>query len=198
MSAAIFISYRRADAAGHAGRLHDRLAHWWDKDALFYDLDSIDSGDVFPQRLADGVAGAKVVLVLIGPDWVAEINRRGALTGVDFVRVEVEQALQRHAVGGGLKVVPVLCGGAAPPSLAGFDAALHTALAPLPALDVHSFHGKNDAWHHQFVRLRELIAAVPGVPAPRYRAPLGTEQPFHVADQVLSAHFSDPHHALAE
>ena len=39
--AQVFISYRRNDAGGHAGRIFDRLRQWFDRDALFYDLDSI-------------------------------------------------------------------------------------------------------------------------------------------------------------
>ena len=56
MSAQIFISYRRSDGGGHAGRLHDRLAHWFDAGALFYDTAAIPPGQTFPQRLADAVA----------------------------------------------------------------------------------------------------------------------------------------------
>jgi hypothetical protein len=48
--ASVFISYRRTDTAGHAGRLFDRLKQWFDDDVLFYDLDSIDSGR-FPKVL---------------------------------------------------------------------------------------------------------------------------------------------------
>lgn len=199
MSASIFISYRRSDAAGHAGHLFDRLAHWFDEGALFYDAQSIEAGDVFPQRLVDGIDGAKVVLVLIGPDWVAELNRRAVLPETDFVRSEVEHALRRHAAPGGPKVIPALLGGAAAPSAADLDASLRNAIAPLLTLDMHSFQGKNDDWNRQFVRLRELVGVVPGVAAPRFRVPAGAEPPpFHVIDQSLSAHFSDPNHMLAE
>ena len=66
----IFISYRRADAQGHAQNLHYRLAGWFDDAALFFDAQSIDSGQDFPQRLAQAVNGAAVVLVLIGPGWM--------------------------------------------------------------------------------------------------------------------------------
>jgi hypothetical protein len=86
LNASIFISYRRADTGGHAGRLHDRLAQWFDADALFYDLDSIDSGQVFPARLEQAVNAASVVLMLIGPDWLAELNRRASVAETDFVR----------------------------------------------------------------------------------------------------------------
>jgi hypothetical protein len=47
---AIFLSYRRADAEGHAGRLWDRLKQWFDAEALFYDQGRIESGDVFFRR----------------------------------------------------------------------------------------------------------------------------------------------------
>ena len=67
MSGSILVSYRRSDAGGHAGRLHDRLAHWFDADELFFDVEHINPGDLFPQRLADGIDNAKVVLALIGP-----------------------------------------------------------------------------------------------------------------------------------
>ncbi len=200
LSAAIFISYRRSDAAGHAGRLFDRLAHWFDGDAVFYDLDSIDAGDTFPQRLADGIEAAKVVLVLIGPGWVDELNRRATRPGgIDYVRSEVEHALRRHAAPGGPKLIPVLLGGAAAASAGQLDPSLLSTIAPLFALDLHSFQGKNDDWNQQFVRLREQMARVPGVPEPRFRVPAGAEPaPFHVIGQSLSRHFSDPMKRLAE
>ncbi len=206
MSGSIFISYRRSDTAGHANNLHDRLAQWFDADELFYDTQHINPGDLFPARLADAVAGAKVVLVLIGPDWTHELNRRAEPseaeqggTGqreTDFVRVEVEQALQRMAGADAVKVIPVLLGMAAP-SVLELNAALRTGLAKLFELDMHAFQGKNADWNNQFVRLRDLIAAVAGVPAPRYRAPAGISQPHHVLEQSLSPHFIDPNGTLA-
>lgn len=80
----LFISYRRADAGGHAGRLFDRLSHWFDADALFYDLDGVDMGENFPDRIARAINQAAVALVVIGPDWLQEINRRADQPEVDF------------------------------------------------------------------------------------------------------------------
>ena len=192
----IFISYRRSDAAGHAGRLFERLAQWFDSGDLFYDRHSIDSGDVFPEQIESGVTNAKVVLVLIGPDWITEINKRVPLSAVDFVRVELELALRLQAARGTPTVIPILLGGSKPPSLLELDEALRINLERLPLLDAHELNGKNDDWNHQFHRLRELIARVPGVPAPRYRPPAGTRKPFHVIDQRVSPHFHDPRRAL--
>jgi hypothetical protein len=176
--------------------LYDRLKSWFDAEDVFYDMDSIESGDDFPERIQVAVSGAKVVLVLIAPDWVAEINRRATLPGVDFVRAEVELALRLNAASGIPKVIPVVVGGARPVSLDDLDPVLRSGLQRLHGLDAHEFRGKNSDWDYQFVRLRELIAGVPGVPAPRYRAPAGEAKAFHVIDHLLSPHFRDPTHAL--
>ena len=39
--AKIFISYRRDDSAGHAGRLYDRLSDHFGLDQVFMDIDTI-------------------------------------------------------------------------------------------------------------------------------------------------------------
>ncbi len=41
MGPRIFISYRRDDSAGHAGRIHDRLNREFGGDLLFMDVDAI-------------------------------------------------------------------------------------------------------------------------------------------------------------
>ena len=197
MIASIFISYRRSDAAGYANNLHYRLRQWFETDDLFYDTEHINPGDSFPKRLADGIAGAKVVLVLIGPDWLNEINHRTTLADTDFVRQEIELALRRMAGSDGLKIIPVLLGIGEPPSWRDLHESLHASIRPLFELDMHLFQGKNADWDHQFVRLRTAIANVPGIPVPRYQTPAGTVQPYRVIDQLLSPHFSDPNDTLA-
>ena len=163
--AAVFIIYRRADAAGHAGRLHDRLKCWLDPEDVFYDLDHIEPRDDFPKRIQKAVSDAKVVLVLIAPNWLAELTRRATLSAVDWVRAEVGWALRLNAATGSPKVIPVLLGGA--PPLTPSDLNPYPALRPLANLEAHELQGKNADWEHQFVRLCELIAGVPGVPVPR-------------------------------
>jgi tetratricopeptide (TPR) repeat protein len=195
-TASVFISYRRTDAAGHAGRLHDRLKSWFDSKEVFYDVDTIESGDDFPERIRAAVSIAKVVLVLIAPDWLTEINRRAGLRGVDFVRAEVGSALRSNALNGIPKIIPVLLGGARPLLLNDLHEALPSDLQGLLNFDALEFQGKNADWDHQFVRLRELIAAVPGVPVPRFRPPAGEPKPFRVIDHLLSPHFRDPGNAL--
>ena len=76
-------------------------------------------------------------------------------------------------------------------------ASLRPGLARLTTLDAHVFQGKDADWQQQFIRLREQLAAVPGVPAPRFRPPAGTPQPFRTVAHRLSPHFHDPNGLLA-
>jgi tetratricopeptide (TPR) repeat protein len=197
LSAAVFISYRREDAGGHAGRLLDRLALWFDTEALFFDTAAIQPGEAFPQRLIDGIANAACILVLIGPNWLAELNRRASLSEPDYVRLEVEHALGRLSTPASACVIPVLMGGAGVLSKSDFADPVRGALAPLLSLDHLVFQGKNDDWNHQFVRLRERLETLPGVPRARFRLPHGAAPlPFRTNGQSVSWHFSDANDRL--
>ena len=65
--AGVFLSYRRADSAGHTGRIFDRLATRLGPELVFMDTDGIESGQDFVDRIDRTLASAPVVLVVIGP-----------------------------------------------------------------------------------------------------------------------------------
>lgn len=95
-SPAIFISYRIADTLTQAGRLNDSLAKEFGKDAVFYDKNQLEGGDKWPDKLAETVRKASVVLVLVGsPKWLGinEFGVRRIDDPEDWVRKEVEAAL---------------------------------------------------------------------------------------------------------
>ena len=139
----IFISYRRDDAAGEAGRLADHLSRRFGAGAVFLDIETIDPGTDFVSVLQTTLQQTAAVLVVIGTRW---ISLRGA-SGTrrlddekDFVRLEVEKALGR-----GIPVVPVLVQGAPlpraedlPPSIAAL-ATRQTAV-----IDHAEFHADTD------------------------------------------------------
>jgi hypothetical protein len=62
MPSKVFISYRRDDSAGHAGRVHDRLEREFGNDFLFMDVDAIPLGVNFTTVLRDEVARCDVLL----------------------------------------------------------------------------------------------------------------------------------------
>ena len=110
---AIFISYRRDDAEGQAGRLFDDLSHHFGADAVFMDVAAIEPGRDFRQAIDQQVAECGVLLAIIGKGWVTardDAGRRRLDDPMDFVRIETASALKRD-----IPVVPVLVHGAAMP-----------------------------------------------------------------------------------
>jgi tetratricopeptide (TPR) repeat protein len=109
----IFISYRREDAAGEAGRLADHLNRRFGRGQVFLDIDTIDPGTDFVRVLQSSLRETAAVLVVIGQRWTSVQDNAGArrlADAKDFVRLEVEESLGR-----GIPVVPVLVQGAAMP-----------------------------------------------------------------------------------
>lgn len=111
----VFVSYRRADAQGWAGRLGADLAAAYGDAARFFDLDSIPPGADFLLEIEHSLADACVVLVLIGPRWLdlrdTQGRRRLDLPD-DIVAGEIALALAAR-----VPVIPVLLGGAAMPGV---------------------------------------------------------------------------------
>ena len=55
-AAKVFISYRRQDSAGHAGRVQDRLRREFGPNLVFMDVDAIPLGKNFSKVLHEEVA----------------------------------------------------------------------------------------------------------------------------------------------
>ena len=88
----VFISYRREDTAGHAGRLYDTMAARFGQPNVFVDVDLAPGVD-FVQRISEAVGECRVLLVIIGPRWASLTDDEGATRIADpddFVRLEVE------------------------------------------------------------------------------------------------------------
>ncbi|MFI5460965.1 MAG: SUMF1/EgtB/PvdO family nonheme iron enzyme [Isosphaerales bacterium] len=100
----IFLSYRRQDSAGVAGRIYDRLCAHFGTDAVFMDIDSIPPGEDFREHIDLAVGQCDVVLAVIGTKWAGESDAQRRLDDPkDFVRIELESALHRN-----LPVIPIL------------------------------------------------------------------------------------------
>jgi hypothetical protein len=197
MPVPIFISHRRSDSGGHARLLYERLMQWFDREAVFYDTDTREAGDALPAHLESALRGARVVLVLISPHWLNELNHRVQLPMRDYVNLEVAFALRGQPEQASPEVIPVLLGGAKPISSAeALHASVRADLQRLCQLQAHEFQGWNRDWNRQFVALRARLARVPGVPTPRYRTPDGEPQRYRVIPCRQSPHCRDPSSAL--
>jgi hypothetical protein len=109
----IFVSYRRQDSPGFAGRIADHLDRHFGGDAIFRDVEAIEYGTDFIEAIDAAVASCAVVVVVIGPLWVNVTDSEGRIrlyNADDFVRLEVGKALAR-----GIRVIPVLVQNALPP-----------------------------------------------------------------------------------
>ncbi|HEU5342808.1 MAG TPA: toll/interleukin-1 receptor domain-containing protein [Ktedonobacterales bacterium] len=110
----IFISYRREDSADTSGRLYDRLETRFGHQNVFKDVDNIPPGVDFRTYISNALQMSDVVLVVIGPHWLASVDGAGGqprlFASNDFVRIEVEAALQLRKV-----IIPVLLGNAMMP-----------------------------------------------------------------------------------
>ncbi len=107
----IFISYRRSDSAGHAGRIEADLSRLL-KTPVFMDVSDIAPGEDFAQVLDRELRTCAAVLAVIGPRWREAFA--APREGPDYVRIELKQALGHT----GAMVIPVLVQGAALPSAA--------------------------------------------------------------------------------
>ena len=112
--AGVFISYRREDSPGHAGRIFDRVRARFGADVVFMDVTAIDAGVDFVDAIDSAVGTCDVLLAVIGPQWTSAVDRDGHRrldSATDFVRLEIGGALKRN-----VRVVPVLVDGARLPT----------------------------------------------------------------------------------
>ena len=152
----VFISYRRDDAAGYAGRLEEALEQRLGRGSVFRDVLDIAPGEDFVAAIRARLAGAHTVLVLIGPRWAGDgaAGARRIDQADDFVRLEVSMALDS-----GVRVVPVLLPGASMPA----EGDLPAPLKPLARRNALSLG--EATWDTEVARLAALI----GLPQPKPR-----------------------------
>ena len=153
----IFISYRRDDSAGYAGRLYDRLAAHFGADAVFMDVEGIEPGTDFVKAIEGAVASCKVLIVLIGNQWLDATDaagRRRLEDPHDFIRLETSTALARD-----IRVVPVLVDRAPMPRQEDLPADLHS-LVRRQAVELN--HKQWDATSGELIKTLEKILHVAG------------------------------------
>ena len=148
----IFISYRRADAPGHAGRIYDSLARVFGENQLFMDVSAIQPGETFADRIDRTLNASGAVLVIIGREWMNRLKIPESERRQDFVRRELTTALKSHAL-----VVPVLVEGAGMPMAQDLPEDLRP-LAERNAIEV-----SDTRWDHDMARLSDALAQAPGV-----------------------------------
>lgn len=89
----LFISYRRSDSAGFAGRIADYFTYRYPQIPVFFDATSIEPGEDFVESINMRLESSAVVLAPIGETW---LDTRDPISGErridnpnDFVRREL-------------------------------------------------------------------------------------------------------------
>ena len=156
----IFISYRRVDAPGVAGRLSDTLSDYFGPERVFRDIENIEGGADFGQVIEGNLSSADAMIVLIGPEWLEATDESGnrRLDRIDdWVAAEVGAALES-----GVPVFPVLIEGTPMPDADN----LPDRLKPLARRNAVSISDKT--WKTDANRLAKIVAIdIPGSVAER-------------------------------
>jgi hypothetical protein len=134
----VFISYRRDDTAGRAGRLFDTLAGRLGTRNVFQDVTTIAPGAEFDRAISAAIEHCDTVLVVIGTEWATAAGPSGRRLDEadDYVRREVAAALSSD-----VPVVPVLVGSASMP----VEDELPPDLKPLVHRQAVTI--RDDSWH---------------------------------------------------
>lgn len=146
----VFVSYRRADSAGHAGRLEADLTRLLG-DRIFRDVSDIAPGAEFPEVLRGELDSCGAVLAVIGPRWRRAFDERPA--DGDYVRVELREALGRD----GVAVIPVLVNGAILPGRDDLPEGLK------PLADRQAVSLRDDRWDDDVAHLAGRLRATLGI-----------------------------------
>ncbi|PPD33187.1 MAG: hypothetical protein CTY19_08995 [Methylomonas sp.] len=164
----IFISYRRDDSTGYAGRLADHLNRAFGDNQIFRDYDDIAPGQNFLKTIQQHLATADVLLVMIGMDWLSLKNtadQQRLFAADDLVRMEIETALRR-----GIRIIPILLNDAPMPSVQQLPESI-ARLAFQQAVEL-----TDSRWEHDVALLtqclRDLVAADQSPPRQDIRWPL--------------------------
>jgi hypothetical protein len=157
----VFLSYRRSDVGGYAGRLSDALRERLGAKSVFQDVTAIALGEAFTAAIDRALDESDAVVAVIGPGWVTASTPEGSprlLDRDDYVRLELARALQRE-----VRVVPVLVGGASLPTAD----ALPEDLRGL--VERQGMVLRDESWHQDVESLVRSLRGGPAMPTMRRR-----------------------------
>jgi hypothetical protein len=149
----IFINYRRDDSAPHALSVSQYLERAFGPGKVFIDIDRIRAGQKFPEVLERRLADCKVMVTVIGRNWLdarGDDGRRRLDDPSDWVRLEIVRALARD-----ITVIPVTVGGAELPKKSDLPEELR------PLLDYHAVAITTNGFRSDMAGLLNDIRAIP-------------------------------------
>jgi hypothetical protein len=107
MTRKIFVNYRRTDNPDFVERIRDWFIQRYGRDNVFMDFDTIPPFTHFSDFIREKVRECDVLVAIIGPRWMETLRERIADGREDFVRVEIQLALEE-----GKLIAPICIKGA--------------------------------------------------------------------------------------
>jgi hypothetical protein len=122
--------------------LSDQLTTHFGPQIVFIDTESIQPGEDFIEAIEDAVGSCKILLAVIGQQWLTYADERGRRLDNprDFVRLEIAAAIKR-----GIRIIPITAQGANMPR----EQDLPDEIAPL---------ARRQAWEVSDVRWKQDVA----------------------------------------
>jgi hypothetical protein len=155
----IFVSYRTEDTLWPASFLVECLASHFGSESVLRDLDAVPLGVDFRGTIRSEVSRCDVLIVLIGPKWLARPHDFRRIDHPnDATRIQIETALHD-----GIPIVPVLVDGALLPARGELPASMRT-FAELPAIVLRSSlesHVDIDRLIRSLVNLAKRLSSAP-------------------------------------
>ncbi len=162
----IFISYRRSDTEGWAGRLSDSLKAHLAGVRIFRDIEEIPPGVDFEEYFTKAVGECDAFIEIIGPGWLTATDasgRRRLDDPNDPTRKEVVTAIRRA-----IRVIPVLLEGAVMPK----SEELPEDLRPLARRNAYPL--SDSRWADDTKKLAEILRPIVQPPRGSRRVVLTT------------------------
>jgi len=170
----VFISYRRGDCQGSAGRLYDDLGEQLGDTVVFRDIDAIQPGVDYWEEIIRTIDECDALLAVIGSGWLESKDRAGNRrldSPEDLVLLEIASALE-----GGKVVIPVLIEEADMPAADDLPERLRP-LAARNALPISDLRWNYDVGR-LVSRLQQVLQGLePAKGTPAKGAPVGTAPP---------------------
>jgi hypothetical protein len=147
----LFINYRHSDTGWAAWALYFKLEARFGADNVFFDHGTLRAGEEWFHEIQSSLAGSGVLIALIGPTWLSDLQSRLRGGVRDYVVKEVDMAFRSRPP---VSVIPLLVDDAALPK----DDELPVALKGLRDLQVERLgqRGAGDDIERLVGRLVEL------------------------------------------
>jgi formylglycine-generating enzyme required for sulfatase activity len=162
--AAIFINYRKSQAAHAALAVHGRLSQEFGADLVFIDSMAIELGDDFVEQIELHLSDCQVMLTLIGDGWADAADDDGNRRfddSDDYLLLELARAFEKR-----VRVVPVLIDGAKMPKKGQLPENLHP-LLKRHALEVDFRRHVRQDLDALCADLRKLLRSATSSPLPK-------------------------------